>query len=52
MIKECLPLSLNHSPIAAAVKGAMYCNGAASEAVAATMMEYFKASCCSKVWTN
>ena len=45
----CLPLSRNHSPIAQPEKGARYCKGAASEAVAATMMVYFMASFSSRV---
>ena len=37
----CLPLSRNHSPMAQPEKGARYWSGAASDAVAATTMEYF-----------
>ena len=40
MISACLPLSRKYSPIAVAAKGARYCIGAGSEAVAATTMVY------------
>jgi len=40
----CMPLSLKYSPIAHPEYGARYCRGAASEAVAQTMMVYFIAS--------
>jgi hypothetical protein len=39
-------------PMEAPVKGAMYCRGAASEAVAATTIEYFMASFSSRVLTS
>ena len=32
MIRACIPLSRNHSPIAQPVNGARYCSGAGSEA--------------------
>jgi len=40
MIRACLPLSLKNSPMAHPEYGARYCRGAASEAVADTMMVY------------
>lgn len=39
-------------PMEVPVNGAIYWRGAASEAVAATMMEYFMASFSSRVWTS
>lgn len=48
----CLPLSRNHSPMAQPEKGARYCKGAASDAVAATIMVYFMASFSSRVLTS
>jgi hypothetical protein len=44
MIKQCFPLSLKYSPIAQPEYGAKNYNGAASEAVAATIIVYLKAS--------
>ena len=43
-MRACLALSRKYSPMAHPEYGAKYCNGAASEAVALTMIEYFKAS--------
>jgi hypothetical protein len=42
--RAALAWSQNHSPIAQPEKGERCCKGAASEAVAATMIEYFIAS--------
>ena len=44
MMRACLPLSLKYSPIAHPEYGARYWSGAASDAVALTTIEYFKAS--------
>jgi len=44
MIKQCFPLSLKYSPIAQAEYGAKNYNGAASDAVAATIIVYFNES--------
>lgn len=41
MMSACLPLSRKNSPIAQPEQGAKYCRGAASDAVADTMMVYF-----------
>jgi hypothetical protein len=38
MMRACLPLSRKNSPIAQPEYGAKYCSGAASDAVAETMM--------------
>jgi hypothetical protein len=51
MIKACFPLSLKYSPIAHPEYGAKNYNGAASEAVAATMIVYFKQSLSAKILT-
>lgn len=51
MMRQCLPLSLKYSPIAQPAYGAKNYKGAASEAVAATMMEYLSASCVFKTFT-
>jgi len=51
MIKQCFPLSLKNSPIAHPEYGAKNYNGAASEAVAATMIVYLKASLSFKILT-
>lgn len=40
MIRACLPLSLKNSPMAHPEYGARYCRGAASEAVADTIIVY------------
>ena len=47
-----MELSLKYSPIVQPVKGAKYCKGAGSEAVAATTIEYSIAPFSSKVLTN
>ncbi len=52
MISACLPLSRKYSPIAVAAKGARYCMGAGSEAVAATTMVYAIAPYSSSVCTT
>ena len=44
MMRACFALSLKYSPIAQPAYGAKYCKGAASEAVALTMIVYFIAS--------
>src|SRR6202045_2340718 len=52
MMTACMPLSRKYSPMVQPVKGAMYCIGAGSEAVAATMIEYSSAPCSSSTLTN
>ena len=44
MMRACFPLSLKYSPMAQPAYGARYCRGAASEAVALTIVVYFMAS--------
>ena len=44
MIRACLPESLKYYPIAQPEYGAKNWRGAASDAVAATMIEYWRAS--------
>lgn len=51
MINACLPRSRKYSPIAQPEYGARNCNGAASLAVAATIMVYGNAPCSSKSFT-
>ena len=45
-----MPLSLKYSPIVHPVYGAKNCSGAESEAVAATIVVYFRAPASSKVF--
>jgi hypothetical protein len=52
MMTACMPLSRKYSPMVQPVNGAMYCIGAGSEAVAATMIEYSSAPCSSSTLTN
>ena len=52
MINACMPLSRKYSAMAHPEYGAKNCNGAGSEAVAATIIEYFNASLSLKVFTN
>ncbi len=47
-----MPLSRKYSPMVQPAKGARYCSGAGSEAVAATTMEYSIAPLSSSVFTN
>src|SRR3982750_99711 len=47
MIRACMPLSRNHSPMAQPENGARNCSGAGSDAVAATTMVYSSAPCSS-----
>ena len=52
MMTACMPLSRKNSPIAQPENGARNCIGAASEAVAATMIEYSSAPFSSSTFTN
>jgi hypothetical protein len=51
MISACMPLSRNHSPSVQPENGARYCNGAGSDAVAATTVVYSIAPVSSSVLT-